>query len=113
MIPLVFIYGMIAVLVAQLVLGPWQYLGSLISVVVKAPSAKQKRIHLIVSTIYLLMLYLGTLKHFHGISFPGEVIALTLTVPAWALGIYYYIITWRWTFPKIKRRGSFLPHLSF
>jgi hypothetical protein len=103
----------IGILVAQLALGSCQYLSSLISVLVDAPFLKQKKIHLVVSTIYLLLLYVGAQEHFHGISFPAEVILPALTIPAWTLGIYYYIITWRWAFPKIKRRGRFLPHLSF
>jgi hypothetical protein len=103
----------IGILVAQLALGSCQYLSSVISVLVDAPFLKQKKIHLVVSTVYLLLLYVGAQERFHGINFPAEVILPALTIPAWILGIYYYIITWRWTFPKTKRRGSFLPNLSF
>lgn len=104
---------LLAVLYAQMVLGPWQYISSLISVITKAPFFKQKRIHLIVSTVYLLLLYLGTLENFHGINFPGELILPVLTIPAWTLGLYYFSITWRWTFLSTKKRSSFLPHLNF
>lgn len=101
------------ILYAQIVLGPWQYFSSLISVITRAPFFKQKRIHLIVSTIYLLLLYLGTLKNVHGISFPDEAIFPAFTIPAWILALYYFAITCRWTFSKTKSGGNFLPHLSF
>jgi len=104
---------LLAVLYAQMALGPWQYISSLISVLARAPFFKQKRIHLIVSTVYLLLLYLGAQENLHGINFPGEFILPALTIPAWILGLYYFSITWRWTFLTTKRRSSFLPHLNF
>jgi hypothetical protein len=104
---------LMVVLVAQLALGLWQYLSSLISVLVYPPFHKQKRTHLVISTLYILLLCIGKQEDLHGISFSREVGLLALTVPAWMLGIYYYIITCRWTFLKTKRQSSFLPHQSF
>lgn len=104
---------LVILLSAQLVLGPWQYISSLISVVTNAPFARQKRAHLILSTIYLLMLYFCSLKDFHGVTFPPEIVMPALTIPAWCLGLYYFRITWLWTFSKINHGGKFLPHLSF
>lgn len=101
------------VLYAQMLLGPWQYLSSLISVITKAPFFRQKRIHLIISTVYLLLLYLVTLKNIHGINFPEAARFPALTIPAWTLALYYFRITCHWTFSKTNRGDNFLRHLSF
>lgn len=104
---------LMVVLTAQLALGLWQYLSSLISALVYVPFRKQKRTHLVISTLYVLLLCIGKQEDLHGISFSREFGVLAFTVPAWMLGIYYYIITCRWTFLQTKRQSSFLPHQSF
>lgn len=101
-----------SILIAQMVLGPWQYISSLISVIAKAPFMKQKRRHLIISTIYLLMIYAATQKPYQGV-IPSDWVFPAMTIPAWSLALYYFRITCRWTFSKTKSGGNFLPHLSF
>lgn len=99
------------ILYMQLFLGPWQYIGSLISVVVRAPLYKQKAIHLVVSSLYLLTLILIS-KSPVSDSLSGYVVVGGLTVPACALAIYYYTLTWRWARQR-SHNGKFLPHINF
>jgi hypothetical protein len=102
-----------ALLIAQLILGPWQMLSSFASAILRAGFHKAKRLHLIVSTIYLITLYV-----FFNWSPPifnhNDVIPkILLTVPAWSLAFFYYIVTWKWVLTHKRKRGSFLPNLSF
>lgn len=99
------------ILYAQMMLGPWQMVSSIVSVLTKAPLYRKKRLHLLLAIIYLFALYVcgnadtETLAHrFYG---------FMLTVPAWALASFYYILTYRWVFPRIRKGGNFLPNLSF
>jgi hypothetical protein len=71
----------------------------------------QRRKYLLVAIGYLLSLFVFAriLPEFTHV--PEIVGILYFTVPSWALGIYYYVITLNGYFPKIKR--GFLPHLSF
>jgi hypothetical protein len=101
----------VIILWIQLILGPWQVMSSLISIITESFFNKEKRLHLILSACYLLGLYISfntTLPFFS-----GTVLTVLLTVPAWILAIYYYIITWKYTFPRKRKRGSFLPNLGF
>ncbi len=98
---------MFSILYAQLLLGPWQMLSSIVSVIVKAPLYKAKQYHLILSSIYLVVLMII------GISLPMLASIAFLLILPWALAIYYYVLSWKTIFPSTKRNGSFLPNLSF
>jgi hypothetical protein len=101
-----------SLLFVQLYLGCWQFTSSAISVIARAPHFKAKRTHLIVSSIYLLSLFiLGSF--IDDLNIRSSFFAIYMTVPAWILGIYYYVITWRWTLPKKTGGGKFLPHINF
>jgi hypothetical protein len=100
-----------AILYAQALLGPWQMISSIVSVIAKAPLYKKKKLHLLLAAIYLMVLYVCGNMSFVSIS--GRFFSLLLTVPAWALAIFYFILTWKWVFPRIRKGGNFLPNLSF
>ncbi|AYB29902.1 hypothetical protein [Chryseolinea soli] len=94
------------VLYAQILLGPWQLLGSLTSILLKTRHYRLKIVHQVLSWIVLLVLYIvarntGQMPH------P----ALLILVP-WMLASYYYLITWNEVISK-RTQGKFLPHLSF
>jgi hypothetical protein len=94
------------VLYAQMLLGPWQLLGSLASILLKTRHYRLKIVHQVLSWIVLLVLYSmgrssGDMPH------P----AFLIVVP-WMLAFYYYFITWNEVVGN-QTRGKFLPHLSF
>lgn len=92
----------------QLIVGTWQLLSSLISVVLRTRMYKLKTIHLVISGIYVSILFI--------IPFPElsrTVSLIILMVPAWILAVYYYAITCFATFQHKGRQSSFLPHTSF
>lgn len=99
----------LSILYAQLLMGPWQFFSSLISVVAPAEFYKAKQIHLIISSVYLLILWGGSNAE---LSMSASWVSVFLTVPAWILAIYYYSITCQSVF-QTKPRGSFLRHLNF
>ena|SRR5690349_16997440 len=100
----------LSILYAQLFMGPWQFFSSLISVAARSEFHKAKRIHLFTSIAYLLILWGGAnVQH----TVPAELVGVFLTVPAWILAIYYYVITIKWTFYAHKTSTGFLRHLSF
>ncbi|MFD1002522.1 hypothetical protein ACFQ21_24570 [Ohtaekwangia kribbensis] len=101
----------IAILMIQLYLGPWQFTSSLISVIARTPHFPAKLTHLMVSVFYLLSL-LATLNIGNG-GAPHLALKLYWTIPAWILGIYYYITTWQWTLAKKTGGGKFLTHINF
>jgi hypothetical protein len=99
-----------AILCIQLVLGPWQFVGSLISVLRRTTkSPKLKSIHLLAS-----MLYLASLFPLHQIDFASKyTLLIFMTVPAWILATGYYIITWHEILKRSESGKGFLPHLGF
>jgi len=99
---------LLSILYAQLLMGPWQFFSSLISVVARAEFHEAKRIHLVISIVYLVLLW-GVINVG---STSEQWVRVFWTVPAWTLAIYYYFITCQWTF-QTKPRGSFLRHLNF
>ncbi len=103
---------LISIWMVQLFLGPWQFTSSLISVVSHVPNFKPKLIHLISSSVYLLSLAI-LLQGKMTFGLPQIVFKFYTVIPAWVLGIYYYIITWRWTLSKRTNGGKFLPHINF
>lgn len=100
-----------AILYAQALLGPWQMISAIVSVIAKTPLHRKKRLHLLLAAIYLMVLYIcGNLSV---VSISGRFFSMLLTVPAWGLAIFYYLLTWQWVFPRIRKGGNFLPNLSF
>ncbi|SKC75810.1 hypothetical protein [Ohtaekwangia koreensis] len=99
------------IFVCQFFLGCWQVASCIISLIKHPENNSSRRKHLLISVFYILSLFVfgAAISHY---KIPNVYTLIYGTVPAWALGIYYYIITLRWCFPKIKRSG-FLPHLSF
>jgi len=100
----------LSILFAQLFMGPWQFLSSLVSVITRTELHKEKQIHLFTSIAYLMILVLGSNT---GQSIPKEFTLFFVTVPAWLLAIYYYYLTYRWTFSFQKTNGGFLRHINF
>jgi hypothetical protein len=96
------------ILMAQLVLGPWQMLSSLFSVLTESPFHRLKIVHFLVAIIYLLILVILS-----GARVPENILVIAATVPAWTLAFYYYHLTWRWAFMKTTKSGSFLPNIFF
>lgn len=106
------IFGVIAgvsgVFFAMSFIGGWQMVSSFVSIVLRAPFHKQKQIHFFTAVIYLVSLYFGWLLQVEMAWLTNVLVAL----PPLSLGIYYYVITWRWYNLNVKR-GKFLPHISF
>ena len=99
----------LAILLIQLILGPWQLIGSLISFFRRINFPKLKSIHLLVSILYLVIL-----SQLSSSDFAGEyTLLLFTTVPAWILGIGYYMITWHEILKRSESGKGFLPHLGF
>jgi hypothetical protein len=92
----------------QLVVGTWQLLSSLISVGLRARMYKLKTIHLVVSVIYISILFIIPFQELS-----RNVALMILMVPAWPLAVFYYAITSFVTFQSPGRQSSFLPHTSF
>ena len=96
------------VLWMQLLVGPWQVTSSILSVGFRGPFYKLKAVHLVVSAIYLSILFASPVHEL-----PREASLIVVMVPAWTLAIYYYVITALVVFYKQSRQSSFLPHTSF
>lgn len=101
------------ILIAQLMLGPWQLASSAISVIRKSNLWKYKRIHLLLASCYLILIYV--FAHSTISVFENSRIAwlLFLTIPSMSLAAYYYFLTWKSTFISTTKRGSFLPNINF
>jgi hypothetical protein len=99
----------LAILFIQMILGPWQFIGSLVSVFRRTKSRKLKSIHLLASLLYLTVLIPLVQVDFAN----KHTRLLLLTIPAWILAIGYYSITWRGILKRSERGKGFLPHLGF
>ncbi|MBT1706841.1 hypothetical protein KK062_01330 [Fulvivirgaceae bacterium PWU5] len=99
----------LAILFIQVILGPWQLMGSLVSVFRKTKSRKLKSIHLLASLLYLAVLIPLLQADFVN----KHTRLLLLTIPAWILAIGYYSITWHGILKRSERGKGFLPHLGF
>jgi hypothetical protein len=100
-------------LIGQLILGIWQYGGSLVLFIMRSGDRHKLKPYLILSSCYLFLLsifnYLfGTEKWFYG----TDLNLLMIIIPSWVLAGYYFFITFKRTFPK-RERGKFLRHVSF
>lgn len=91
-----------ALLIPQLVLGAWQMISSIVSVIFRMRTWHVKKWHLIFSTVYLISLLM--ISH---------VSLAVLMVPSWVLAGFYYVVTCVKTLTRQRKNGSFLPHLSF
>ncbi|MBL0745026.1 hypothetical protein [Chryseolinea lacunae] len=91
------------ILLVQILLGPWQLLGSLAAVLLRTRQHELKVPHLAISWIYIFVLLVVSRDH---------VSVMLVTVPAWLLAAYYYVVTWKVALHR-KHDGKFLPHLSF
>lgn len=101
------------VLMTQLFLGPWQFASSAISVASRSEYFKIKRMHLIMSSVYLLTLVIIPLLDIKTTELLTTLFKIYLTAPAWALATYYYIITWHWALQRKSGGSNFLPHINF
>jgi hypothetical protein len=94
------------VVLAQLLLGPWQVISCFIGLASSDKARKQRYIYFIVTTVYLIVLGAAVfiqLVTSYGVS--DFVIRFYLTLPPWILAFYYYLITWRIAFPADKKSG--------
>ena len=93
-------------LVIQFGLGVWQMISSGISILIVGPMFRKKLFHFVTALVYL-----GTLMFLE--SMDKTFAIWYLIIPAWSLGIYYYVLTYRLVFNTGRGRGNFLPNLSF
>lgn len=101
--------GLLRVLLGmQLTVGSWQMLSSVISVGLRFPLYRLKKIHLISCAIYVTILFVFPFD-----TYSRDVMLAAFTVPAWCLAIFYYIVSTLATFQRPVRQSSFLPHTSF
>jgi hypothetical protein len=98
------------ILLAQLLLGPWQLISACCYIRFRTVLQKERVLHLTISCLYLALLFTAFRESFY---FTKTFDMLIIIIPSWILAICYYIITWRITFPNTKNRSSFLPHLNF
>lgn len=99
----------LVILFIQLIIGPWQLIGSLVSVFLKTKFRRLKSVHLLASLLYLAVL----IPLFQADFMNEHTRLLFATVPAWVLAIGYYSITWRGVLKRSERGKGFLPHLGF
>ena len=95
-------------------LGLWQVLSSVIGVLARNKAHKLKRVHLVASALYfLVMVFARELASALNYKLSDAIIMCYLIIPPWMLAFYYYRITWRIAFPTYKKNSSFLPHINF
>ncbi|HEY9047915.1 MAG TPA: hypothetical protein VIN08_18535 [Ohtaekwangia sp.] len=97
--------------VCQFFLGVWQVLSCVLILIWHTEKSSARRKYLLITIFYLLSLFAGGKLIPGSFPIPDIIRILYLTIPAWTLGAWYYIITLTGYFPKVKR--GFLPHLSF
>jgi hypothetical protein len=102
------------ILLLQFMLGLWQLTSSFLSVIKKSGYYKLKEIHLILSLgDIILILVIGVVYKVVDLGNAGSLLIMPiLFVIPWCLAMFYYWITLKCTFSN-RRRGSFLPNLSF
>ncbi|MFZ6014108.1 MAG: hypothetical protein ACOYXT_27450 [Bacteroidota bacterium] len=101
-------------LIVQLLTGVWQLGACVISLLVYRGYHEWKQKYLFWAIIYVcsLMLVPGL---FTGVmpEWFKMVFKLYFLIPSWVFAAIYYAITWNGVFPRNKKRGSFLPNVSF
>jgi CDP-diglyceride synthetase len=95
-------YSWSGLMYGQLFIGIWQMISSVVSVSAGTPNKNLRRIHLLLATIYLILLAIGFRNHEF----------ILLTVPPWMLAFFYYTITWKWVLSD-QKKGKFLRNISF
>jgi hypothetical protein len=87
--------GMVA-LYGAIFLGPWQMVSSLISTIARGLYLRWRVIHLVSSTVYILVVSIAA---GFGPSAPADILAMAAVVLGFGiplvLGIFYYYITWK------------------
>jgi uncharacterized membrane protein len=91
-----------SILIVQAILGVWQLVSSIYAVFFRSSFHIIKRYHLLLALLYFIFL-----AGIHDFS-----IGL-LTGPPWILAVFYFYITCKETFVRHRKKGSFLPHVSF
>jgi hypothetical protein len=94
----------------QMILGPWQLISAIILCIATAQFRTQRLIYLFVSIAWLILLSQGSKLNFESASYL-KIIGL-IAVP-WIFAAYYFNLTRLSVFPRQRKRGNFLPHLSF
>jgi hypothetical protein len=91
----------------------WQIGSSVASLVNESIGVDIKRKHLLVAIFYLVSVFSipAMIDHLELAGF-FKAYTLYILIPALALSMSYYYITWKITFTK-KKKGSFLPNLGF
>lgn len=89
-----------AILLGEFAIGVWQMLSCILSLIFVKTYRRAKAIHLLVSVVCLVLIFLD----------PNGLILWTLP---WGLAIYYTVLTWMWCLKSDARQGKFLPHTSF
>jgi len=96
--------------IIQLVLGTWQLGSSVYSVITHTSFHFAKRKHLLMTCGYFILVVAMSLVP----ATISEVVWITLlTIPAWALAIYYFTISYKCAFHFTSKKGSFLPNINF
>jgi hypothetical protein len=90
-------------------LGPWQMLSSFLSIIFKSEYHSFKLIHFFSALIYIVLLSFSTQLRSEE---PSVLVSVLLSLPAVALAVFYYSLTWRWVF-RTQTRSSFLPNTNF
>jgi hypothetical protein len=103
-----------SLVVAQMFLGPWQVLSSIIGVAFRGAAHKRKRIHLLLSVLYFVILFSGLwIGSEYRYRWSDMMTSFYMFAVPWTLALYYYLITWRIVFPNNKKTSNFLPHINF
>ena len=93
----------------QFLLAAWQFVPTLtIALFRRIPAAKKRYLRITSAHLCLLMVF----AFMPQVRVAYTFMQMYLLLPFWSLATYYYVITWRTTFPR-NRNGKFLPHLSF
>ncbi len=98
---------------AQLFLGPWQFVSSLVNYIAALNQPASLYKNLVTIHLYLSVLYLTLTGGLMALYNFEPSLSWIMIIP-WLLGLYYYVLSYL----KIKRqhryqrRGRFLPHLK-
>jgi hypothetical protein len=95
--------------ILQVALFCWQTVNSAISLAVDNSDAHIKWKHLVIIVIYVTSVLL---TNHADVTALFENYGLQALAPAWALMLLYYYISWKLIRAQ-RKKGSFLPHLSF
>jgi hypothetical protein len=103
---------LVFLLMAQAMLGLWQYLGAIVLSLSSRANPPLLNYLRISSGYFFLLIIIAPVS---ADNFSSDTVLfqfLIFFLPS-CLAIYCYIITWKHTFSQNRKNGSFLPHLSF